>query len=358
MPWRGEANGWVAVLRKARAAGLSANLELMTTRAERLAELGRPCLPHLDCLIVNDYEIGALAGRETRRPDGSTDPAAVSQAIGDVLALGSMRWAAAHFPEGAIVGTRDGSRSVLGSVALPASAVVGANGAGDAFAAGVLYGLHEQWPMDACLQLGHAMRRGVDACGVDNGRRWNGQRMPGAGEAMGIPAAGARRLSAQSADQLFEGDCLHVPEFPHRLIFVRHGETAYNAENRLQGQLDIPLNPRGREQARAVGGTLRSLVGSEIDQLEADQAFFASPLERARETMEIARDAMGLPPSRYRLDPVLKEISFGAWEGLTWREIEARDPKRRLGAPKRQMEFCPARGRELRDARRASASLA
>jgi sugar/nucleoside kinase (ribokinase family) len=156
LPWRGEANGWVAVLRKARAAGLTANLELMTTRAERLAELGRPCLPHLDCIIVNDYEIGALAGRETRRADGSTDPTAVSRAIGDVLGLGAMRWAAAHFPEGAIVGERDGSRSVLGSVALPAGAVVGANGAGDAFAAGVLYGLHEQWPMDACLQLGHA----------------------------------------------------------------------------------------------------------------------------------------------------------------------------------------------------------
>ena len=66
-PWRGDANGWVAVLRKARASGLAANLELMTTRADRLAELGRPCLPHLDWLIVNDYEIGALAGRETRR---------------------------------------------------------------------------------------------------------------------------------------------------------------------------------------------------------------------------------------------------------------------------------------------------
>ena len=73
LPWQGDANGWVSVLRKARAAGLIANLELMTTRAERLAELGRPCLPHLDCLIVNDYEIGALAGRETRRSDGSTD---------------------------------------------------------------------------------------------------------------------------------------------------------------------------------------------------------------------------------------------------------------------------------------------
>ena len=76
----------------------------MTTRADRLAELGRPCLPHLDWLIVNDYEIGALAGRETRRADGSTDPAAVARAIDEALALGAMRWAAAHFPEGAIVG--------------------------------------------------------------------------------------------------------------------------------------------------------------------------------------------------------------------------------------------------------------
>jgi sugar/nucleoside kinase (ribokinase family) len=156
LPWRGDANGWVTVLRKARAAGLSANLELMTTRAERLAELGRPCLPHLDWIIVNDYEIGALAERETRRADGSTDPAAVLRAIDDVLALGSMRWAAAHFPEGAIVGARDGSRSVMGSVALPSSAVAGANGAGDAFAAGMLYGLHEEWPMIECLELGHA----------------------------------------------------------------------------------------------------------------------------------------------------------------------------------------------------------
>ena len=154
--WHEEANGWVAALRKAKAAGLVANLELMTTSAERLAELGRPCLPHLDWLIVNDYEIGALAGRETRRADGSTDPAAVAQAIEDVLALGSMRWAAAHFPQGAVVGARDGSRLALGSVALPASAIVGANGAGDAYAAGMLYGVHEQWPIAKCLELGHA----------------------------------------------------------------------------------------------------------------------------------------------------------------------------------------------------------
>ena len=135
-----------------------------------------------------------------------------------------------------------------------------------------------------------------------------------------------------------------MPEFPYRLIFVRHGETAYNAENRLQGQLDIPLNARGREQARAIGGTLRNLVGREIDRLEEARAFFASPLERARETMEIARDAMGLTPERYRLDPVLKELSFGVWEGLTWSEIEIKDPKGLRARREDRWGFAPGGG--------------
>jgi broad specificity phosphatase PhoE len=118
-----------------------------------------------------------------------------------------------------------------------------------------------------------------------------------------------------------------VAPFPYRLIFLRHGETAYNAENRLQGQLDIPLNARGREQARSVGRTLRSRIGAEIEQLEAAGAFVASPLLRARETMEIARDGMDLSPGGYRLDARLMELSFGAWEGMRWPEIEARDPR-------------------------------
>ena len=135
-----------------------------------------------------------------------------------------------------------------------------------------------------------------------------------------------------------------MAEYPHRLIFLRHGETAYNAENRLQGQLDTPLNARGREQARAIGGTLRSLLGPEIDRLDEAQAFFASPLVRARETMEIARDAMGLEPKRYHLDPVLKELSFGVWEGLTWPEIEVRDAKGLRARRKDRWAFAPEGG--------------
>ena len=155
-PWRGEANGWAAVLRRARSLGLATNLELMTISAARLAELGRPCLPHLDTLIVNDFEIGALAGRETRGANGATDVAAVSLAIEDTLERGAMRWVVAHFPEGAVLGGRDGTRVMIGSVAMPAGAIVGANGAGDAFAAGMLYGLHEDWPVEKALSLAHA----------------------------------------------------------------------------------------------------------------------------------------------------------------------------------------------------------
>ncbi len=106
---------------------------------------------------------------------------------------------------------------------------------------------------------------------------------------------------------------------------MRHGETPYNAENRLQGQRDVPLNARGRDQARAVGRTLRARIGSEIDRIEAAGAFVASPLLRARETMEIARAAIDLPPKLYRVDAALMELTFGDWEGLTWAEVRARD---------------------------------
>jgi probable phosphoglycerate mutase len=135
-----------------------------------------------------------------------------------------------------------------------------------------------------------------------------------------------------------------VTPFAYRLIFARHGETAYNAENRLQGLLDTPLNAKGREQARALGRTLHARFRTDIERLEAAEAFVASPLVRARETMEIAREAMGLSPGRYRLDAALKELSFGAWEGLTWPEIEARDPKGLRARERDKWDFAPPGG--------------
>ena len=105
------------------------------------------------------------------------------------------------------------------------------------------------------------------------------------------------------------------------LYFVRHGETASNAENRLQGQLDVPLNDKGRGQAERNGRKLHELIRdvSAVD-------FVASPLARARETMEIARGAMGLERTAFRTDDRLKEIHFGRWQGLLWSEVPAFDP--------------------------------
>lgn len=105
-------------------------------------------------------------------------------------------------------------------------------------------------------------------------------------------------------------------------FFIRHGETDWNAERRLQGGRDIPLNDRGRRQAAQCGTTLRGLL-ADRGRVPADFSFVSSPLSRASETMEIVRGALGLPANRYAVEPRLSELSFGSWEGMTYREIRA-----------------------------------
>ncbi len=154
-PWGEDSTGWANVLRKAKAAGLQTNLELVTTAREEVARFGHSCLPFLDSIVVNDYEIGCVAGVETREA-GRASPARIAEALRKVMAMGPLERAVAHFPEGAIAAVRGGDIFALGSVALPAEAVAGVNGAGDAFAAGVLYGWHESLALEPSLALGHA----------------------------------------------------------------------------------------------------------------------------------------------------------------------------------------------------------
>ena len=154
-PWQGDPNGWVTLLRRARAAGLATNLELVTIAPDTLAALARPCLPHLDTLIVNDFEIGALTGTRTVA-DGVTDEAACRAAARDVLEHGAMDVVVVHYVLGADLVGRDGMALHLPSVRVPESAFKGANGAGDAFAAGFLYGRHAGWGHKRCLTLAHA----------------------------------------------------------------------------------------------------------------------------------------------------------------------------------------------------------
>lgn len=110
------------------------------------------------------------------------------------------------------------------------------------------------------------------------------------------------------------------------LYLVRHGETDWNAARRIQGSTDIPLNDRGREQARRTGRLLSSRTWD---------AIFSSPLSRALETAEIIAEETGLPAPD--LMEAVVERNYGAAEGLDFRTLDERYP-----------EGVPVPGRESR----------
>lgn len=113
------------------------------------------------------------------------------------------------------------------------------------------------------------------------------------------------------------------------LYFVRHGETDWNAAQRLQGQRDIPLNDKGRVQAVESA----SLIQSRVKNFE-DLDYWASPLLRTAETMERLRDGLSLYPQAYKKDDHLKELNFGAWEGCTLPEARVLHPEIMLAREK------------------------
>jgi sugar/nucleoside kinase (ribokinase family) len=154
-PWQGDASGWVTVLKRARAAGLKTNIELVSIAPERIAAIGRPLLAHLDLVVVNDVEAGAVAGIATV-VDGKTETDACAAAAKMILEHGIAELVVVHFPFGAVAATRDGAVVNKPSVRVPAEAIAGTNGAGDAFAAGLVFGVHEGWPLERSLALAHA----------------------------------------------------------------------------------------------------------------------------------------------------------------------------------------------------------
>lgn len=153
--WKGDASGWVTVLKAARAAGLKTNIELVSTAPEVIRALTEPLLPHLDMMVINDFEAGAVAGIETVK-NGVADGAACREAAVRLIERSVASHVAVHFPMGGVLVTRAGEVIEHPSVDVPPGLVKSSNGAGDCFAAGILYGLHEGWPLDRTLKLAHA----------------------------------------------------------------------------------------------------------------------------------------------------------------------------------------------------------
>ncbi len=111
------------------------------------------------------------------------------------------------------------------------------------------------------------------------------------------------------------------------LLLVRHGETEWNSQRRIQGQLDVPLNATGRQQAQALAARL---TGIAVD------AVYASDLARARQTAEPIADALGLP---LRIDPRLRERHFGALQGRFYEELQRDAPEVHERMRSRDLDF-------------------
>jgi probable phosphoglycerate mutase len=119
------------------------------------------------------------------------------------------------------------------------------------------------------------------------------------------------------------------------IVLIRHGETAWNAERRLQGHIDIPLNPEGQRQAESLAA---ALAGERLD------AIVASDLQRALQTAEAVAAARGLP---VQVDPALRERCFGGFEGLLYAEIEQRFPAEFAAWQARDVDAAMPRGERI-----------
>ena len=123
---------------------------------------------------------------------------------------------------------------------------------------------------------------------------------------------------------------------PTRILAIRHGETAWNVGNRIQGQLDVPLNETGRWQARRLGAALAD---------ETIDVVYTSDLARAHET---AQALASVPAARPLVaDTGLRERHFGRFEGCTWAEIETDWPLESERWRRRDPAFGPEGGETL-----------
>lgn len=160
-PWQQDANGWVSVLKTAHQVGIKTNLELVSIAADRIRQLALPCIPYLDTLIVNEFELGAVANTNICNQDGTINQQRCIEAAQSLFSFsahqqGRLQLIVVHSPTTAIAVTCNTDIICRDSFKVDGSDIISSVGAGDAFAAGMLYGIHEGWQIDASLELAHA----------------------------------------------------------------------------------------------------------------------------------------------------------------------------------------------------------
>jgi sugar/nucleoside kinase (ribokinase family) len=142
------------LLARAQKAGLKTSVDVVSEDSERYGRVIIPALKYANYCILNEMEAGRTAGFKVREANGKLDTVALRHAAGALLQYGVQELVVIHFPEGAFARTRKGDDFWHPSLNVPPKWIAGTAGAGDAFCAGVLLGLHEGWEMPRCLLTG------------------------------------------------------------------------------------------------------------------------------------------------------------------------------------------------------------
>ncbi len=141
------------VLKAVQDAGIETSLDVVSEVSDRFPRIVQPALKYADYCILNEFEAGQTVGLDLR-PDDVPDADAVREAAERLLGFGVRQLVGIHMPEGGYVRTADGRERWHPSLQLPEGYIRGGAGAGDAFCAGVLFGLHERWDLERALRLG------------------------------------------------------------------------------------------------------------------------------------------------------------------------------------------------------------
>ena len=141
------------LLEKARELGFLTSADVVSEDSERFSKIVFPSLPYLDILFLNEYEAEKVTGIRIKQND-SINYQKVIEAGENLIDKGVNDYVFIHFPKGAIAVDKNKNHFNQGCVKIPADKIAGAVGAGDAFAAGVLFGIHEGWPVNECMKAG------------------------------------------------------------------------------------------------------------------------------------------------------------------------------------------------------------
>jgi sugar/nucleoside kinase (ribokinase family) len=150
-----KSDGWRKTLQRAKDLGFKTCLELCPVPPDTQRTHTRPCLPLLDYFVINDSEAEIITDLPVLR-DGTFDFALAETAAIRLLDMGVKEVATIHHPHGAVAVRRNGEKAQARSVNVPPHEIISSVGAGDAFYAGMLFGLHESWSLEKCIELANA----------------------------------------------------------------------------------------------------------------------------------------------------------------------------------------------------------